>query len=320
MYRKISAILLSALIAVAILVYMLYPIASEIPGIIGQADLRFLAIAIGFCLLAWFVRGVRYRWILAGLGVEISLLFSIANIFISQTANLIVPARIGDLVRIFILKHEQKASYATGLSSLLIERVFDIVMVALLGLITLPFVVSVPDWFYTAIGIPLIAGAIFFIALLFLGKVQSQNRYIRMLLDMLEQVKEVSMNGRAFFAFAASSVIIWLLDGLVCAAVILMFHESVPFVVVTLAIVVGNLVKAVPITPGGIGTYELALAEVFQRIGGVTVEMSNLIAVVDHEIVKNGVTLVGGIASIYYFGDWVISVVKMGVTGRLRKE
>jgi len=295
-------------------------IASEIPGIVAQADLRFLAVAIGFCLLAWFVRGVRYRWILAGLGVEISLLFSVANIFISQTANLVVPARIGDLVRIFILKHEQKASYSTGLSSLLVERVFDIVMVALLGLLTLPFVVSVPDWFYTVIGVPLIAGAIFFVALLFLGKVQSQNRYIRILLDMLEQVKSVSMNGRAFLAFAVSSVIIWLLDVLVCAAVILMFQESIPFVIVILAIVVGNLVKAVPITPGGIGTYELALAEVFQRIGGVSVETSNLIAIVDHEIVKNGVTLDGGIASVYYFGDWVISVVKMGVTGRLRKE
>ena len=46
-----------------------------------------------------------------------------------------------------------------------------------------------------------------------------------------------------------------------------MFEQHIPFAVIVLAIVIGNLVKAVPITPGGMGTYELALAGVFTSCG-----------------------------------------------------
>jgi uncharacterized membrane protein YbhN (UPF0104 family) len=37
--------------------------------------------------------------------------------------------------------------------------------------------------------------------------------------------------------------------------IIMMFEENVPFTIIILAIVIGNLVKAIPLTPGGLGTY-----------------------------------------------------------------
>jgi hypothetical protein len=87
-----------------------------------------------------------------------------------------------------------------------------------------------------------------------------------------------------------------------------MFGQQIPFAIVVLAIVIGNLVKAVPLTPGGMGTYELSLAITFGLVG-VAPAVATLIAVIDH-LIKNLVTLVGGIASIYYFGDWVIPSIK----------
>ena len=101
---------------------------------------------------------------------------------------------------------------------------------------------------------------------------------------------------------------IWLLDILVCYAVVLMFQQQIPFAVVVLAVVIGNLVKAVPLTPGGVGTYELALAVTF-GLAGVSPAVATLIAVIDH-LIKNLITLAGGIISIYYFGDWVIPSIK----------
>ena len=38
--------------------------------------------------------------------------------------------------------------------------------------------------------------------------------------------------------------------------------------------------------------------------------IATLIAVIDH-LIKNLVTLAGGIVSIYYFGDWVIPSIKI---------
>jgi uncharacterized protein (TIRG00374 family) len=88
----------------------------------------------------------------------------------------------------------------------------------------------------------------------------------------------------------------------------MMFQQQIPFAIIVLAIVIGNLVKAVPLTPGGVGTYEISLAITF-GLAGVDPAVATLIAVIDH-LIKNIVTLVGGIVSIFYFGDWVISSIR----------
>jgi len=83
---------------------------------------------------------------------------------------------------------------------------------------------------------------------------------------------------------------------------------------VVLAIVIGNLIKAVPITPGGIGTYEFFVANIF-ILAGVAPAEATLIAVIDH-LIKNLVTLAGGIISIYLFGDWVVPTIKKALNMR----
>ncbi|MCU0632218.1 MAG: flippase-like domain-containing protein [Methanolinea sp.] len=308
MWRKISTILVSTLIAVGIIAYMLYRIWDDLLVALEHAIWYYLLLASLVCLGAWWVRGLRYRSILSSLEISVGVHFSTACIFVSQTANLIVPARLGDLVRVFILGHECDAPVSKGISSLVVERVFDIVTVALLGAVSLLFVLNVPEWFYTLIILPLAAGAVFFGVLLFVGKLSSKNRIIQILLTIMEQIKQASLSLRAVVVLSASSILIWLMDVLVCVFVIMMFQNQIPFAVVVLAIVIGNLVKAVPLTPGGVGTYELALALTF-TLAGVPAAEATMIAVIDH-LVKNLITLGGGIVSIYYFGGWVLDSIK----------
>lgn len=308
MWRKISTIVVSTAIAVGIIAFMLFRIWDDLIVALEHAVWYYLLLASLVCLAAWWVRGIRYRSILASLGIPVGVNFSTACIFVSQTANLIVPARLGDLVRIFILGHEKNAPVSKGISSLVVERVFDIVTVALLGAVSLLFVLDVPDWFYTLILLPLAAGAVFFAVLLFVGNYSSENRIIRTLLTIMEQIKDASLSARAVMVLSGSSILIWLMDVTVCVFVVMMFQEVIPFSVVVLAIVIGNLVKAVPLTPGGVGTYELALALTF-TLAGVPAAEAAMIAVVDH-LVKNLITLGGGIVSIYYFGGWVLDSIK----------
>jgi len=91
-----------------------------------------------------------------------------------------------------------------------------------------------------------------------------------------------------------------------------------PFAVVILAIVIGNLVKAVPLTPGGVGTYEVAVALTF-GLAGMAAATATLIAVIDH-LIKNLVTLVGGVGSIYYFGDWSVELLKNALKREIEME
>jgi uncharacterized protein (TIRG00374 family) len=196
-----------------------------------------------------------------------------------------------------------------------VERVFDIITVALLGAVSLFFVLNVPAWFYTAIIIPLAIGFAFFVFLIFVGKLTTKNKYIGYILTMLDEIRRASLTLRAVVILSITSIVIWMLDVLVCYSVVGMFEQQIPFAVVVLAIVIGNLVKAVPITPGGIGTYELAVAATFE-IAGVAPAEAFLIAVIDH-LIKNLVTLAGGIVSIYYLGDWVIPTIKSAISAKL---
>jgi uncharacterized membrane protein YbhN (UPF0104 family) len=59
-----------------------------------------------------------------------------------------------------------------------------------------------------------------------------------------------------------------------------------------LAVALGNIAKIFPITPGAIGTYEVALTAVF-GLGGIKPEIGFTVAVLDH-IIKNSITLIGG--------------------------
>jgi uncharacterized protein (TIRG00374 family) len=174
MWKKVSAIVISTLVAVGIIAYMLYRVWGDLLLTLEHAEVPFLFAAVGICVVAWILRGFRYRFILGELDIPKSLTFATACIFISQTANLIVPARLGDLVRMLILKRSGDATYSQGFSSIVVERVFDVLMIAVLGAITLPFILAVlviPDWFTTIIVIPLVAGGAFFVFLLWSGRI-----------------------------------------------------------------------------------------------------------------------------------------------------
>ena len=263
MYRKISAIVVPTLIAVGIIGYMLYSVWDQLLVALQHMIPAYLVAGVLICLCAWWLRGWRYHTILKSLNYSVSVKVSTACIFVSQTVNLVVPARLGDFVRVFILKHEYNTTYSEGVSSLVVERVFDVITVAFLGAVSLFFVLNAPSWFTTLIIVPLAAGVIFFGFLLIIGKFSSSNKYIVIILNMLHEIKRASLTPRSLVLLGISSLGAWLLDILACVAVVMMFEQKIPFAVIVLAVVIGNLVKAVPLTPGGIGTYEFALYTTF---------------------------------------------------------
>ena len=321
MWKKISAIVIPTLIAVALLGFMLLRVWDElqenIESILEALVPSWLFAAVGICILAWFIRGFRYQYIVKRLGTKIGLIFSTACIYVSQTANLILPARLGDFVRMFILKHEKGTPYTNGFTSLIAERVYDILIIAVLGLCSLPFLITlIPaeyEWLIQLIILVVIAGVIGVLVLFLARWMHTENTILKKILEIFAQFRQVSSSVSSFGLLSGTTIVIWMMDVLICYIVSLMFSVYIPFMLILLAIVIGNLIKAVPITPGGIGTYEAALALVFE-LGGVASSTAFLIAVIDH-LIKNLVTLVGGVISLYYFGDWAVSLLK-----RLFKE
>jgi glycosyltransferase AglD len=99
---------------------------SDILENMRQASFKTLILASLVYCVSWPLRGIRFQQILKRLGNQYRLGFLTGSIFISQSANVILPARIGDLSRMYILKKIKDLDFTTSFSSLTIERVFDI--------------------------------------------------------------------------------------------------------------------------------------------------------------------------------------------------
>ncbi|MFB6137872.1 MAG: flippase-like domain-containing protein [Halobacteriaceae archaeon] len=142
--RSVAAGVLLVLAAVALMTVYLDP--SAVLAEMRDADPRLVLLAGGIYLLSWPLRGVRYRDILAELGFPSSWGFLTGAVFISQTGNLVFPARAGDVVRAYIVKSRRQVPYASGVASLAIERVFDLLTIATLaGGVLLGLAVVDPD-------------------------------------------------------------------------------------------------------------------------------------------------------------------------------
>lgn len=304
MYRKIGALILSLLLAIGIIAGMLWRVWGDLTLALQYLHPLYLIPALIICVIAWISRGWRYKVILGRLTILVPTIFATACICLSQTVNLIVPARLGDLIRIILVRHDYNSTVSQGLSSIVVERVFDIITVAILGLISAFFILNVPEWMLSLIAIPLILGGLFFVILILMGRVSSENKYFCHVLNLLAEVRSASLTPITAVILLVSSVGIWILDTVICLFVAWMFNQPIPFAIVLLAVVAGNLVKAVPLTPGGVGTYEVSLAVIFE-ISGTSPATATLIAVIDH-LIKNLITFIGGAASILYFGNWVI--------------
>ena len=317
-YQKISGFVISVILAVIILAVMLARVWDEL--LIAVAHMQYLYVipAIGFYFLGRLMGGYRYQKILNNMAIPAGFFFSTACCFLSQIINLITPARLGDLVRFIPLHHEYKATLSQGLSSVVIERLFDIITIALFGLIAVVFMINVPDWFVSVIAIALTVSGIGMLFILVSKEWTTNNQYLKFVLNMFNEIRMASFSSQAIMMLLATSTIIWICNTLACYSVALMFNTAIPFYLVLLAVVIGNLVKTIPITPGGIGTYELALASTFE-LGKISAATATIVGVTDH-LIKNLITLIDGVASILYFGTWIIPNITEVVREKLLKK
>jgi len=242
----------------------------------------FLVIASILYASSYFLRGYRFKYILLKLGYNSSITFSTAAVGISQTLNVITPIRIGDVARAYVFR-QKDVPYSTSIGGIAGERVYDLVSVAIIAMVSALILGS---------GIKEPSYAFLFAALIFAG-ILALSRMENILGKIFENARKV-MGVREGVFFTALSLLLWLSDISVCY-IIAMSFGSPDFVLIALAIAVGNIAKALPITPGGIGTYEATITTILTS--NYSTGIAFTIALVDHAV-KNISTVVLGIISL----------------------
>jgi len=131
--RPVSLAAGTLLVVVALALMTVYLEPQSVLDAIAGADPALVALAGLVYLLSWPLRGSRYQHILDRLGHPSDAWFMTGAVFISQTGNLVFPARAGDAVRAYVVKARRGVPYPTGFASLAIERVFDLLAITVLG-------------------------------------------------------------------------------------------------------------------------------------------------------------------------------------------
>jgi uncharacterized protein (TIRG00374 family) len=334
--RRVSVGAGALLTAFALALMTLYLDPQAVLAELENADLGPVALAGAVYLLSWPLRGGRYRDILVELGYDERLGFLTGAVFISQTGNLVFPARAGDGVRAYVMKARRGIPYPTGFASLAVERVFDLLTITALGGVVLAGYVltgsadavvatlsgGVPgvDPRSARVALTVAAGvaaaAVVAVAVIVvsarrsdslirrsLGRV-SDDSYADYVAGVLESfagdVQAVAADRGAFARVGTSSLAIWGLD--VVTAILVLAAFDVALATPTLvavgffAVSVGNLAKVLPLSPGGIGLYEAAFTLLAAGLTPVTGPTAFGAAILDHAV-KNLVTVVGGVVS-----------------------
>jgi len=133
--RTLAGALLGIIISVACLWYAFRGVDPTALWVgITRVGLPWVFASVVAALLSLVVRALRWRFLLAGRGAVGSWSLVSAT-FIGIMANNLLPARLGEVVRAWVLARREQMSVPTVLASILVERLLDVIAaLALLGL------------------------------------------------------------------------------------------------------------------------------------------------------------------------------------------
>ncbi len=257
------------------------------------------------------VRSARYWWILPGVAVYFVGLWARAwrwhyllrplqkiptrEMFpitcIGYMGNNIYPARAGEVLRAVILKRRRGVPISASLATIVIERIFDGVVMLAFVFVNLPelaglatadsgFVGNLRDLAMIGVGIFSAALVLFLLAAMFprrtagLGQWFIQRGLPERWRKQVGGILERFLDGLAFlrsplnvFMVFLTSVVIWLLETGKYWFVMHAFHFEVGFFALMLMNGVVNLATTIPSAPGYIGTFDTPGIAVLRAYG-----------------------------------------------------
>jgi len=276
----------------------------EVARLIGQANLGFLALAFLAYYATFPLRGYRWRYVLARSGMQIRFRDALEILYLSWFVNCLVPAKLGDLYRAYLLRGNYGASISRTVGTVFVERVADIIIIAVLAL-------SAGFWSFRGRQRPdidalFIVGFVVAIAfvLLLIGLRMYGARIgrwlpsrIGALWDRFHEGSTGALGARSVPVILALTTGIWLLEGARLYFVIRALDLPEVGLGISSSIFVAlaaALLTAIPLTPAGFGFVEAGIIGVL-FLYGVPQEPAAAVALVDRGLTVVTVIIFGGI-------------------------
>ena len=283
----------------------------QVPGLILGANPILLLGAFAVFYAGFPLRGLRWAILIRGTGFRLAIRDATEIIFISWLVNCLVPAKLGDLYRAYLLKINSTVSLSRTFGTVFIERILDLFAIVVLGLASgywsfrgrLPGDVQVV--FAVGVGVVVaLAG----------GLLSMRNFGRRMITalplphrivefyDRFEEGVFSAVGLRALPRLIVITALIWTTEAMRLFLVV----EALGFKDVHLGIsgaffvaLTGSLLTAVPLTPAGIGVVEAGVVFVLTVVYNIDQSQALAITIVDRVISVLSIIGFGSIA--YWF-------------------
>ena len=234
-------------------------------------------------ILSIWIRAKRWRYLLSPIKIiKTGPLFHATAI--GFMANNILPARVGELVRAYVLGNKEKISKTASFGTIVVERLFDgftILLMFLLVILLMPFP---PDrsQLITPYQIKMAGTLSFFLYLIVLGVLLAlhfHNAKVSRLIGfflrrlperlsskILKKIEsfvlglEVLRNTRDILVVIGYSFFLWVVTALSYYFLFLAFHLNLPVLAAFFLLIVLVFGVSIPSAPGYIGTFHWACA------------------------------------------------------------
>ncbi len=301
-----------ASILVPVLVLILFAFA--LPGFqletlvdyILSADPALLVAAFVVYYIGFPIRGYRWSILLRGIGARVGVRDSTEIIFVSWLVNSVVPAKLGEVYRAWLLKVNFPVTLSATFGTIFIERVFDIFAIVILGLGAAfwSFRTGLDDTVRAIMLIGVIVVIVLAVALLTL---RNFGRRMVERLPLPQKVKELyehfeegvfSADRRSLPMVAFLTFLIWTTEALRLLFVVdaLGFDISLGISGAFFVALVASLLTAVPFTPAGLGIVEAGIVGILTVVYQADPNEAAAIALVDRAISVLSVIVLGFIA------------------------
>jgi hypothetical protein len=254
------------------------------------------------------LRGFRWVLLLRGTGFRIGLRDATEILFLSWLVNCLVPAKLGDVYRAYLLKMNSPVSLSRTFGTVFIERILDLFAISVLGLGAgfWSFRNGLPTQIQVVFGIAV--GVVIVLAVLLLT-LRNFGRQILVRLPVPHRIVELydrfeegvfgAVGLRHLPPLIVLTVLIWATEAMRLYLVV----AALGFPNVELGIsgaffvaLIGSLLTAVPLSPAGLGIVELGVVGILTAVYGVPGGEATTIALVDRAISVLSIIVLGSIA------------------------
>lgn len=258
-----------AIIAVTFLFVSFYDVnLNELIKTLGRIDLKFLLLALFFEFMIPVAKSLRWKFILDPVKkIPVREIFSLYCL--GWMVNVILPALTGQVARSFMLSKKQNLAKASSFASIALEVVFDGLSLLLL-MVVVSYMFAFPSWLirgeYTlAISVSLGLAFLYFLThnqkLFSKLKVKFPHKVtekIDQISHSFSQGLQMLKSSKHIVLVTLFSILSWLSQIAVVTLLLLAFNFKIPVWSAVVIIIINALMMMFPLTPGNIGTFQVA--------------------------------------------------------------